>query len=91
MKDIYASLPEKPEWISEEDILRYEKEMSSKEEKKAGKKASDADNFKGSKINEGVDKNPKANEDLESLKKNNFDRKTCKGSFSASLNYLTGK
>lgn len=55
----------------------------------AGKEASDADNFKGSKINEGVDKNPKANEDLESLKKNDFDRKTCKGSYSRKALLLT--
>jgi len=55
--------------------------------KVAAKKASDADNFKGSGINKDC-KNPKANEDLDSLKTNNFDRKKCKGSFSAAMDYL---
>lgn len=51
------------------------------------KKAGDADNFKGSGINKDC-KNPKANEDLDSLKKNDFDRKKCKGSFSTAMEYL---
>ena len=51
------------------------------------KRASDADNFKGSGINKDC-KNPKANEDLDSLKKNDFDRKKCKGSFSTAMEYL---
>lgn len=54
------------------------------------KKAGDADNFKGTGINKDC-KNPKAKEDLDDVKTNNFDKKTCKGSYSAALNYLDGE